>query len=251
MRTAPYVVYIHGFPFTSELWIKQLEGLPQNVNGIAYDIRGFGGSTTNHEFLSIDLFARDLLNLIKKLCHGPVILCGVSMGGYIALRAMEIGANDIHGLILSDTHAMADTNESKINRFNSIDLIQREGLGVFAGNFIKKLFSAATIGKKNGISSNIFTMIVRNSADIVCATQLALAARTDTSTRLNQIGIPVLLLRGKDDELTSSEQMEALQLALPEAELHVLDGAGHLPNYELPDAFNAITNLFISKHFSV
>lgn len=245
----PTIIFIHGFPFTSELWSKQLEGLNKSVTGIAYDIRGFGASTTNHDFFSIDLFAKDVLALSKRLCKGPVILCGISMGGYIALRAMEIAPQLVSGLILCDTNAMADSNESKLNRFASIDSITKDGLADFAGNFIKKVFSPSSLNKKSGITAGIYSMIIRNSVKSVCATQLALASRTDTSSILSTIKIPTLLIRGDEDHITTNEQMQFLLTAIPEAEYHIIENAGHLPNYEQPDLFNKVINAFIAKHF--
>ncbi len=79
------IIYIHGFPFHKEMWSGQLLALTAGFTGIAYDVRGFGSSTTDHYFFSIDLFARDLIELIKQLNLKNVILCGLSMGGYIAL----------------------------------------------------------------------------------------------------------------------------------------------------------------------
>lgn len=243
------VIFIHGFPFNSEMWLKQLEALPKNVTGVAYDIRGFGGSSSSHHYLSIDLFAKDLLLLIKKLGHGRVVLCGVSMGGYIALRAMELANGEIAGLVLSDTNASADSNEAKLNRFASIEQILKDGLLSFAGNFMKKLFSKATMERKMNISSSIYSMIVRNSVETVCATQLALASRTETASGLNNIHVPVLVIRGAEDELTSADQALFLRENIQGAELYTIPDTGHLPNCEAPDQFNQLLNAFLQKHF--
>ncbi len=243
------VIFIHGFPFNSEMWLKQLEGLDKRVTGVAYDIRGFGGSTTNHRYLSIDLFAKDLLLLIRRLGQGPVILCGVSMGGYIALRTMQLSGGDVAGLILSDTNASADSNESKLNRFASIEAVLKEGVGNFAGNFIKKLFSKTTVEKKMNISAGIYSMIVRNSVETICSTQLALAARTDTSDFLPEIAVPTLIIRGSDDQLTTMDQARALHENIRNSDLVIIPDTGHLPNCEAPEHFNHIVNLFLEKHF--
>jgi len=91
------VVFIHGFPFNKHIWDEQMSALPDDIQGIAYDIRGLGKSTAGHGYLSIDLFARDLLHLIEYLKLKKVILCGISMGGYIALRATELSPETISG----------------------------------------------------------------------------------------------------------------------------------------------------------
>src|SRR5690606_16019497 len=80
------VVFVHGFPFNKNMWIPQLEALPASVRAIAIDVRGHGNSTMGHGFFSIDVFAKDLLVFLRKTGIERAVLCGISMGGYIALR---------------------------------------------------------------------------------------------------------------------------------------------------------------------
>src|SRR5690606_29723638 len=84
------IVFVHGFPFNKNMWAPQLESLLPTVRGIAVDVRGHGNSTAGHGFFSVDVFAKDLLVFLKKLSLHKAVLCGVSMGGYIALRAYQI-----------------------------------------------------------------------------------------------------------------------------------------------------------------
>src|SRR5690606_25678507 len=104
------VIFIHGFPFNKNMWLQQLEALPAAVTGIAIDVRGHGGSTSGHGFFSVDVFARDLLACMDALQVERAVVCGISMGGYIALRAYEIAATRFSGLVLCDTHSAADDN---------------------------------------------------------------------------------------------------------------------------------------------
>src|SRR5690606_613391 len=139
------VVFIHGFPFNKNSWRPQLEILADDITGIAIDVRGHGLSTMGHGFFSIDVFAKDLKVFIEKMNLGQVILCGVSMGGYIALRAYELFPEKIVGLILSDTHHLADNNEGKQKRFDSIQALLEHGKRPFAIGFASNLFAKETI----------------------------------------------------------------------------------------------------------
>src|SRR5690606_2681467 len=125
------VVFIHGFPFNKNMWIPQLESLPQDVQGIARDVRGHGRSTIGHGFVSVDVFARDLLAFIEKLGLQQIVLCGVSMGGYIALRTFELAPTLLKGLVLVSTHAQADANAGKIQRFDTIHSVLKYGRRTF------------------------------------------------------------------------------------------------------------------------
>ena len=83
------IVFIHGFPLDKSMWKGQIENLRNKYRVITYDVRGFGNSDPGEEELSIDLFASDLKLFLNALNLNKVILCGFSMGGYIALRAIE------------------------------------------------------------------------------------------------------------------------------------------------------------------
>ena len=243
------VIFIHGFPFNKTIWEQQLEQLPQEVRGIAYDIRGFGESTSDHSFLSIDLFAQDLIQLIEVLNLENCVLCGVSMGGYIALRAFELHQDKIKGLILCDTNCIADGNESKQKRFATIEQIIKGGKNDFTESFIKNVFSDTTLEGKPEIVQFLREVIMSTANEIICSTQLAMASRTDTSSSLQHIKVPSLIVRGEKDKLMSEEQTRQLVEGITGSECINIPDSGHLPNLENPESFNVAINNFLNKHF--
>src|SRR5436190_14766841 len=83
------IIFIHGFPFDKSSWQPQVEHLKSSHRVIAYDIRGFGKSTSDTETASITLFADDLIEFMDALEINKAILCGLSMGGYIVLNAVR------------------------------------------------------------------------------------------------------------------------------------------------------------------
>lgn len=243
------VVFIHGFPFSSSIWTSQLGALPEEVQGIAYDIRGFGNTHGGHSFYSIDLFARDLIDFLSALALEKVVLCGISMGGYIALRAWELSSPRIAGLILCDTNASADTNEGKLKRFASIEQVLSEGAHAFADGFIANLFSEKTASGNPTVPSFIHEIIVNTPVQTICSAQLALASRTDTTASLSSIDVPAMVIRGSDDRLMTSVQARELKEAIRGAELCEVPQAGHLPNCENTNEFNRNLNNYLLKHF--
>ncbi len=243
------VVFIHGFPFSKEMWRPQLKALPANVEGIAYDIRGFGGSAAGHTFYSIDLFAKDLWKLVRELGLGKVVLCGISMGGYIALRAAELQGGDIAGLILADTNASADTEAAKLKRFESIEQIQAGGKERFAEGFLKNVFSEESFATMPDAVALIRKIILSTSDSTLCSAQLALASRTSTIEFLPQILSPVLILRGQRDTLMSQQHVLDLRENIPNSEFAEIREAAHLSNLENPRAFNLHLKNFLHEHF--
>lgn len=243
------IVFIHGFPFNKNMWIAQLEALPTDVTGIAIDVRGHGTSTMGHGFFSVDLFAGDLLEFLRKMKIEKAILCGVSMGGYIALRAHELAPDKIEGLVLSDTNSISDDNEAKAKRFETIRSVLEHGSRTFAISFAERVFSAHTRAHKQAAVESIKSSIRRNSVRSICATLLALAARTDTTSHLQNIQVPTLLLWGTEDQVTPKKQSEVFIKSIPQAKFVEFQQCGHLPNVEDPNGFNKALVTFLSKNF--
>lgn len=239
------VIFLHGFPFNKNSWKFQLESLEDNVTGIAIDIRGHGLSTSGHGFFSIDVFAKDLEAFIDKLELEKAILCGVSMGGYIALRAYALFPHKIAGLILSDTHHRPDDNAGKQKRFDSIQAVLRYGRRPFAIAFIDNIFTKKTIQEGAYVVELIKSSIRRNSINSICATQLALASRMDSTDILPKIDVPVLLIRGAEDKITPKELMLEMHTKIKDSKYVEIPNTGHLPNLEAPLSFNREMNDFI------
>ncbi len=241
------VIFLHGFPFNKNSWKQQLINLPHDYNGIAVDIRGHGISTRGHGFFNLDVFAKDIKQLIQKLNLKHVVLCGVSMGGYIALHAYSLCTNYIKGMILCDTHHKADDNLAKKNRFDSIQAVLSYGRRPFAIGFVDKLFSKYTIQNNPDAVELIKSSIRRNSIESICATQLALASRLDSTAMLSSIDVPTLLIRGVEDKITSKEIMLEMKAGIKNAKYEEIVNAGHLPNLENPLEFNRLLSIYLDE----
>lgn len=241
------ILFLHGFPFNKNMWRQQLLASADNVTAIAVDIRGHGNSTSGHSFFSIDVFAKDLVLFIEQLGLEKVVLCGISMGGYIALRLYELIPTRISGMILCDTHSQADDNAAKQKRFDSIQAVLTHGRRPFAIGFIEKVFAGPSLEKEPEAVLLIKSSIRRNSINSICATLLALAARTDTSPVLKFINCPSLLIRGKEDRITSRESMQEMAKGIQDSVFVEMEDCGHLPNLEAPQAFNSLLIDFMEK----
>jgi len=241
------ILFLHGFPFNKNMWIPQLEDLPENYTGIAVDVRGHGNSTMGHGFFSVDLFANDLLEFMRKMKIKKAVLCGVSMGGYIALRAHELAPEKFSALILSDTNSISDDNAGKLKRFETIKSVLKHGTRTFALTFSQKVFSKQSLENNRHAVQLIKSSIRRNNVRSICATLLALASRTDTTEHLENIKIPTLLVWGAEDEVTPKSQADPFIKNIPKARFVEFEGCGHLPNLEDSEGFNREMNAFLGS----
>lgn len=242
------LLFIHGFPFNKNVWVSQFNDLHDDVNLIAVDVRGHGATTSGHGFFNMDVFADDLIVFIEKLELTNTVICGCSMGGYIALRAYEKKPSLFAGLILSDTHSFADDNDAKYNRFATIQAVLSYGKRVFSIGFASKVLSQTTVNEKPEVVEQVKSAIRRNGERDICATLMALASRTDTTSSLKEIKVPVLIIRGEEDQLVSMEKINHMVQEIHDVKYVEITGCGHLPNLENPNRFNGeLKNFLISK----
>jgi len=244
---APVVIFIHGFPLNKSMWDMQLEALKDEYRVIAYDIRGHGDSDVGYEDFSINLFANDLISFMDSLKITKAVVCGLSMGGYIVLNAIEKYQERFDALILSDTQCFADTPEVRENRLAVIEHIRKNGLEEYAHESIKKLFAPVSLLSKETEIASVREMIVNTSKQSIYNSLHALAIRKDTYGILSHIKIPVLILVGEEDKITPPEMAETMHKKINGSQLNILEHAGHLSNMENPFEFNYQIRKFISS----
>ena len=239
------IIFLHGFPFDKSMWAKQLDFFATTNRVIAIDIRGFGKSTDESTPLSIDLFSDDLMLFMNQMKISKAIICGLSMGGFIALNAQARFPDRFEAIILCDTQCIADTIEVKLNRYKTIDEIALNGTLNFNEAFIKKVFCKNSFTNKQEIVTQLRSVVMANPEQIIINGLKALAERSETCSTLPEINIPTLIICGREDEVTPLEQSEFLHTSIKASVLHIIDNAGHVSNIEQPEEFNNEISKFL------
>ena len=246
-RSSPAIVLIHGFPFSHAMWNPQIEVLKNSFRIIAYDIRGHGKSNVGDGQYTLELFVDDLVALLDHLRLEKVVLCGLSMGGYIALRAIERNPERIRALVLCDTTSNADSNEAKLRRAASIKIVKCAGVAPYAQEFLKAVLTPQNIQNRMDLARSVLGMIESNSPVGICGTLLALAGRTETTTFLPKIHVPTLILVGEYDKITPPELSERMHTLIPNSKLQIVRNAAHLSNLEKPEEFTGHLLSFLKE----
>ena len=244
---ASTIIFIHGFPLNKAMWNKQIDALKENYRVIAYDIRGHGNSSVGDDDFSIELFVSDLLSLMDTLKIDKTILCGFSMGGYIALNAIENYPERFSALLLCDTSCSADSSEVKDKRMETIEAIKTGGIEQYAVESLKKLFAPISITKKNKEIPIVKDMIMKTTKQSLFKTLYALAERTETCSKLHEIKVPVLIMVGKEDVITPPDVAVFMHEKIISSSIRFIDHAGHLSNMENPEQFNYQITKFLKK----
>ncbi len=241
------VVFVHGFPFSLEMWDPQMRALPNHFRAIAYDVRGHGQSDVGDGQYSIEFFVDDLMALLDHLVIEKATFCGLSMGGYIVLRAYERHPERFNDMILCDTKSAADTNEGKAKRAATLQAVKTNGVDRFADDFVKSVFAESTFKNNPGAVERIKSVIKANSPIGIGGTILALAARTDTTPVLEKISVPTLILCGDHDVLTTPGDARFMQEHIKGSTLHIVPDASHLSNLENPKYVNENLLAFLKQ----
>ncbi|ASS49122.1 MAG: alpha/beta hydrolase [Candidatus Fluviicola riflensis] len=232
------IVFLHGFPFSKAMWQGQINFLKSRHRVIAIDIRGFGRSKNEETTLSIDLFGDDLVMFMDKLAIEKAIICGLSMGGYIALDVLKKFPHRFEAVILCDTQCIADTKEGKEKRYQTIEEITANGSREFNEEFIKSVFHEDTLNTKPELVESLRNVVFSNSDKIITNGLTALAGREETCSMLSGVTIPTLIICGREDKVTPLEQSEIMHASIKGSVLRVIDKAGHVSNLEQPEEFN-------------
>jgi pimeloyl-ACP methyl ester carboxylesterase len=241
------IIFIHGFPFDHTMWKFQIETLQNDYYCIAYDIRGLGESIIGDGQYTLEFMVDDLFSIISELKLNKPLLCGLSMGGYIALRAIERNQNLFSALILCDTKSEADDNNAKIKRSGGINQINTEGLEKFNKQFITNCFSDVTLEENENLFLDTLNKSNQNKPTGVKGAFIAILTRTDTTEYLSKIKIPTLVICGSFDALTSPSLMRMMAEKIPNSEFAVIPRAGHLAPLENPNCVNDLLIGFLSR----
>ena len=224
-RGAP-VVLIHAFPLSSKMWarLKSLEG----VRLITPDLPGFAGSERQAK-PSIPEMAKEIARLLDSLkLAEPVILGGLSMGGYVAFEFLRQFPGRVRGLGLFSTRAAADTPEARQKRMKTIELIQAEGVEAFAEKTLPNLVGKTSRETRPEVVGEVTQMILANRAEAIIDALRAMAERRDSADLLGSIRIPTLVVAGEEDTFVPLSEARAMQEKIPGSKFRVQSKAKHL-----------------------
>lgn len=241
------IIFLHGFPYDHTMWKSQIDELNEKYFCVTYDIRGLGESPVGDGQYTMESFVDDLETIINELKLEKPILCGLSMGGYIGLRALERFDEIFSAVILCDTRADADGNEGKLKRAAAIKRINTEGLAPFAKDFITNCFGDDY--KQN--NKDEFEKRIAKSSGFdpagVKGSLLAMLSRNDTTEYLSNVKIPALIICGEHDALTPPAVMKTLAEKINGAEYVVIKNSGHMSPIENPEEVNIALRDFLNK----
>jgi len=236
------VVLIHGYPLNRAIWTPQVEKISSQYRLITPDLRGHGDSEATPEPYTMDLLADDIASLIQALqLNQPVVLGGLSMGGYVAMAFARRHPDMLAGLFLTATHAGADTETGKENRRKAVIAAQNAcGNGPAIESMLPKLLAPTSYHEKPELVQQVRQIMEKTSLPGVINAQLGMMERSDSYEILRKLEVPGLMIFGNQDQIIPEEAAVRTGASFANGSTVAIEGAGHLLNMEQPGKFNKI-----------
>jgi 3-oxoadipate enol-lactonase len=240
------LLMVHGYPLDRSIWRHPLENL-DSVRRIAPDLRGFGASDAPDLGYSMATYAADLAALLDTLGIDQVVLCGLSMGGYVAFEFVRSHRARVKGLVLVATRAEADSPEARRNRDAAAVAARERGVGAVVEAMLPRLLAPESYANTELVQS-VRGMIERTPLAGVVGALAAMRDRPDSSPLLAALGdIPVLVVAGEQDQIIPLADITRMRDAIPGAALRVIPRAGHLVTMEQPQQFTRALQDFMGS----
>ncbi|HPF34388.1 MAG TPA: alpha/beta fold hydrolase [Candidatus Krumholzibacteria bacterium] len=244
------VLWIHGYPLSSLLWGIQSVELADIARQIAPDLRGHGRTAPTPPPCTVAQYADDCIRVLDHAgVTGPVVVGGLSMGGYVALEIGRRHPERVAGLILAATRAGADSAEGRAGRDQAAQTARTDGVAAVVEGMLPKLFAPANLEAQPELVDFVRAMMLETTLDGMVGALAAMRDRPDSVDDLPGFDVPALVIHGAEDRLIPVAEAELTASRLPDAQLVVIPGAGHLPNLEQPEAFNAAVRTFLESFY--
>jgi len=232
------VVLLHAFPLDSRMWLPQVEALG-GYEVIVPDLRGFGaGAALAGEVSDMDLLADDIALLLDERKLERVVLCGLSMGGYVALAFARRHMDRLGGLVLCNTRAGADSDDARAARLAMVERVLAEGVGFLPETMLPRLLGETTRRDQPELVASVTQTILDQHPRGIAAAQRGMAARPDSTEALGRITVPTLVITGLEDALIEPEESREMAASIRDSRLVQVPGAGHLVNLEKAELVN-------------
>jgi pimeloyl-ACP methyl ester carboxylesterase len=245
----PVVLLLHGFPLSRAMWQEQLTGIGSIYRVVAPDLRGHGNSPVPEGVYTMDAMADDVVELLETLeIAGPVVVGGLSMGGYVALSLVARYPTRVRALMLMDTRAGADTPEAAQGREASAQaVLAANSPRTVVDAMLPRLFCKMTLEQRPERVEPMRAIMQQISPQGVAGALRGMATRPDRRGDLPKLAVPTLVLVGEEDVIAPPAEAKAMAESIPNARLEVIPHAGHMSPYENPSVVNAAILRFLKS----
>ncbi|MEQ1410717.1 3-oxoadipate enol-lactonase [Acinetobacter indicus] len=238
----PALVFSNSLGTNFKMWQPQIDHFQQNFFVICYDTRGHGASSAPQGPYTLDQLGQDVVNLLDHLNIEKATFCGISMGGltgqWLAINKPERFSH----VVVCNTAAKIGQEQAWNER---AALVREQGLAPIASTAAGRWFTEPFIQSNAATVATLSNDLGAGSPEGYASCCEALA-KADVREQLKDIQVPVFIVAGQQDPVTTVADGEFMQQRIANAELFEIN-ASHISNIEQPEAFNQAVQAFIQR----
>ena len=239
----PALVFSNSLGTNYGMWQQQFNALKDQFFVVCYDTRGHGASSTPTGPYSLKQLGEDVIQLLDHLQIAKAAFCGISMGGltgqWLAIHYPERFSH----VVVCNTAAKIGQEQAWLDR---AALVKAQGLQPIADTAASRWFTAPFIQSHAAVVSNLQNDLAAGSAEGY-ANCCAALAKADVREQLKDITVPVLIVAGQQDPVTTVADAQFMQNQIPNSQLVEID-ASHISNVEQPTVFNQKLKNFLQMN---
>lgn len=233
------IVFLHGVGSDKSVWRPQLEHFGRARRAIAFDYPGYGDSDPAPEGTTRDDYAAAIISAMHELGVDRAHICGLSLGGVVAIAIHHAAPERCASLVLADTFAVHPQGEAIYER----SLAGSADIGAMAAARVDFLLA-------NPADPDVRREVVETMSAIapdafeIGAKAVWLADQRD---RVAAIEVATLVICGTEDQATPPALSDELHRMIGCSKLAMIERAGHLANLERPREFNRLVDAFLES----
>lgn len=235
----PTILFIHGFGEDAQIWDDFLPNFSWDWDIEKIDYSAWTDCSSIAEYAD---------KIVKELNQGPYYLVGHSMGGYIALELASKYSDKILKVAMVNSTAKADTEEKKVQRAKTAELLRKHGTSVFIRTFLPNMFAESKREELKGLIDILINKYQELSNEALAMATESMSVRADFQSFLQETSIPFLFIAGEEDSFfTIDSILEYLQFPGSKHSLVSLPIVGHHATYEAPTAVHYLLEEFFNQ----
>jgi len=192
----------------------------------------------------VEDYAAAILRRLDERSVATFTAIGLSFGGYVSMALLRLAPQRIRALVLADTRASPDSGAAAADRVTTAARARAEGVEFLIEPTVERLLAASSREDAH-ITDPLRGRVRGYSREGLAVQQELMRTRPDSTELLAGARIPILVMGGGQDSLTTPESLRSLAASIPGAEFALIPDAGHLSNLENPPAFTAILTRFL------
>lgn len=238
--TQSALIFSNSLGTQYSMWQSQIDALKNDFFIVCYDTRGHGNSSAPKGAYTIEQLGNDVINLLDHLDIQTAIFCGISLGGLTGQWLAIHHPQRFKKMIISNTAAKIGQEQAWSER---AQLVREQGLAAVAASAASRWFTESFIQSHSKLVSKLSNELATSNPEGYASCCDALA-KADLSAQIQSISIPVLVITGTQDPITTTKDAQFIVNNIRNSALFEIE-ASHISNIEQPEAFNHAVYSFV------